>query len=141
MGSYAMDVAAYTRGRGHLSCSPGGYAPCRNQEQIVAETGYDPEADLDNSPDSVFCAHGAGFPVKWQEVPAYMHLESCPRPPSPRGSATTARESGRPGAGSHNGAGVRPHPPPGVSVPQSPSRHCQAGAAAAPEGVSHCRWL
>ena len=56
---------------------------CRNQEQIVAETGYDPEADLDNSPDSVFCAHGAGFPVKWQEVPAYMHLESCLRPPSP----------------------------------------------------------
>ena len=83
LGSYAMEVAAYTRGRGHLSCSPGGYAPCRNQEQIVAETGYDPEADLDNSPDSVFCAHGAGFPVKWQEVPAYMHLESCLRPPSP----------------------------------------------------------
>ena len=76
LGSYAMDVAAYTRGRGHLSCSPGGYAPCRNQEQIVAETGYDPEADLANTPDSVFCAHGAGFTVKWNQVKDYMHLES-----------------------------------------------------------------
>ncbi len=83
LGGYAMEVAAYTRGRGHLNCSPGGYAPCRNQSQVVAETGYDPEADLDNSPDSVFCAHGAGFTVKWQEVPAYMHLESCLPPASP----------------------------------------------------------
>ena len=95
LGSYAMEVAAYTRGRGRLSCSPGGYAPCQNQEQVIAEIGYDPEADLENTPDSVFCAHGAGFSVKWQEVPSYMHLESClrpappatqPPPPPPRGS-------------------------------------------------------
>ena len=83
LGSYAMEVAAYTRGRGRLTCSPGGYTPCQNQEQVVAEIGYDPEADLENTPDSVFCAHGAGFPVKWQEVPSYMHLESCLRPAAP----------------------------------------------------------
>ena len=73
---YAETVAAYTQGRGRLQLSLSGYAPCHNTEQVVAELGYDPEADLDNTPDSVFCAHGAGFNVKWHQVKDYMHLES-----------------------------------------------------------------
>ena len=73
---YADVVAAYTQGRGRLQLSLHGYAPCHNTEQVVQETGYDPEADLPNTPDSVFCAHGAGFTVKWDRVKEYMHLES-----------------------------------------------------------------
>lgn len=73
---YAETVAAYTQGRGQLQLSLRGYAPCHNQEAVVAAMGYDPEADIENTPDSVFCAHGAGFNVKWNEVKDYMHLES-----------------------------------------------------------------
>ena len=80
MKDYPLTVAAYTRGRGKFSCSLHGYAPCHNQKQVVAEAGYDPERDLEHSPDSVFCAHGGGFTVKWDQVPQYMHLESCLTP-------------------------------------------------------------
>ena len=73
---YAETLAAYTQGRGRLQLSLRGYAPCHNQEEVVAALGYDPEADLENTPDSVFCAHGAGFNVKWDQVKDYMHLES-----------------------------------------------------------------
>ena len=73
---YAETLAAYTQGMGRLQLSLHGYAPCHNQEEVVAEIGYDPEADLENTPDSVFCAHGAGFTVKWNEVKDHMHLES-----------------------------------------------------------------
>ncbi len=73
---YVETVAAYTQGRGRLQLSLHGYAPCHNQEEVVAQIGYDPEADLENTPDSVFCAHGAGFNVKWNEVKNHMHLES-----------------------------------------------------------------
>ena len=76
MADYMTEVAAYTRGRGRLSCHVEGYRPCRNAEAVIAERGYDPEADLDNTPDSVFCAHGAGFVVKWRDVPSYMHLDT-----------------------------------------------------------------
>ena len=76
LGDYADTLAAYTQGRGRLQIALDGYAPCHNQEAVIAEMGYDPEADLDNTPDSVFCAHGAGFNVKWNEVKDYMHLES-----------------------------------------------------------------
>lgn len=76
LGDYAQEVAAYTQGRGRLQVTPAGYAPCHNQAEVIAEMGYDPEADLENTPDSVFCAHGAGFTVKWDQVPEYMHLES-----------------------------------------------------------------
>ena len=76
MKDYPLTVAAYTRGRGKFACSLHGYAPCHNTDAVVAETGYDPEADLTNTPDSVFCAHGAGFTVKWNQVKDYMHLES-----------------------------------------------------------------
>ena len=73
---YADTLAAYTQGRGRLQLTLHGYAPCHNADAVIAETGYDPEADLENTPDSVFCAHGAGFNVKWNQVPEYMHLES-----------------------------------------------------------------
>ena len=76
LGDYADTVASYTQGRGRLQVTLQGYAPCHNQEAVVAEAAYDPEADLENTPDSVFCAHGAGFNVKWNEVKDYMHLES-----------------------------------------------------------------
>ena len=73
---YADQLAAYTQGRGRLQLSLHGYAPCHNTQAVVEAAGYDPEADLDNTPDSVFCAHGAGFNVKWNQVKDYMHLES-----------------------------------------------------------------
>ena len=73
---YADTLAAYTQGRGRLQLTLHGYLPCHNQDQVVEKLGYDPEADLENTPDSVFCAHGAGFNVKWNQVKEYMHLES-----------------------------------------------------------------
>ena len=73
---YVETVAAYTQGKGRLQLTLKGYAPCHNTEAVLAETGYDPEADVENTPDSVFCAHGAGFNVKWHQVKDYMHLES-----------------------------------------------------------------
>ena len=76
LGDYADQVAAYTQGRGLLQISLKGYAPCHNTDAVVAATGYDPLADLDNPPGSVFCDHGAGFHVPWNQVTEYMHLES-----------------------------------------------------------------
>ena len=73
---YASQVAAYSQGRGKLNLSLRGYAPCHNAQKVIAAAAYDPEADTDNTPDSVFCAHGAGHTVKWNEVREYMHLES-----------------------------------------------------------------
>ncbi|MBQ9212024.1 MAG: NYN domain-containing protein, partial [Clostridia bacterium] len=73
---YAREVVSYTRGQGRLLCQLRGYAPCREQERVVAESGYDPERDPENSPDSVFCSHGAGFLVKWNQVPNFMHLRT-----------------------------------------------------------------
>ena len=73
---YTEQLAAYTQGRGRMQLSLRGYAPCHNAEAVIQEMGYDPEADVENTPDSVFCAHGAGFPVKWNRVRDYMHLES-----------------------------------------------------------------
>ena len=73
---YGREVSAYTRGRGRLSCTSGGYAPCHNQEEVVAAMGYDPERDVENPPGSVFCAHGAGYNVKWDEVKAHAHVDS-----------------------------------------------------------------
>ena len=71
---YAREVVSYTRGQGRLLCTLRGYAPCREQEKVVAEIGYDPERDTENTPDSVFCSHGAGFIVKWDHAPDFMHL-------------------------------------------------------------------
>ena len=73
---YADTLAAYTQGRGQLQLTLRGYEECHDQENVVAAAAYDPEADVENTPDSVFCAHGAGFNVKWHQVKDYMHLES-----------------------------------------------------------------
>ena len=86
LGDYAEQVAAYTQGTGQLQLTFHGYAPCHNTEAVVQEMQYDPEADTENTPDSVFCAHGAGFTVKWHQVRNYMHLESGlkkEQPPEP----------------------------------------------------------
>ena len=76
VGDYAADVAAYTHGTGIFQTRLLGYRPCHNEQEVVQALGYDPEADLENTPDSVFCAHGAGFNVKWNQVPEYMHIAS-----------------------------------------------------------------
>ncbi len=73
---YFAEVIAYTRGRGRLSCTLKGYEPCHNTAEVMERIGYLPEADLDNSPDSIFCSHGAGNLVPWDQVEEYMHLES-----------------------------------------------------------------
>ncbi len=80
MNDYGVELAAYSRGLGRLSYEIAGYGPCHNEQQVIAELGYDPESDLENSPDSVFCEHGGGFTVKWNEVHRKMHLESCLKP-------------------------------------------------------------
>ena len=83
MGDYPREITAYTHGLGKLSLRVRGYAPCPDQEKVVAELGYDPEADVDNSPDSVFCGHGAGYLVKWNDVKNQMHLPAYLKPPKP----------------------------------------------------------
>ena len=80
MQSYMAQVNAYTHGRGRLFCTAAGYFPCHNSAQVVEAFGYDPEADLENTPDSVFCSHGAGVTVKWNEVFRNMHLDRVLRP-------------------------------------------------------------
>ena len=76
MRDYQKEVISYTSGRGRLFCTLKGYYPCHNQEEVVEAVGYDPEADLENPTGSVFCAHGAGFVVNWDQVEDYMHVES-----------------------------------------------------------------
>lgn len=76
MRSYLKDVLSYTHGRGKLVCFSDGYAPCHNAESVIEETGYDPCADIENTPDSVFCSHGAGINIKWNEVEKHMHISS-----------------------------------------------------------------
>ena len=73
---YAREVAAYTHGLGRWAVLPAGYDACHNSEEIIAAVGYDPDADVENPADSVFCAHGAGYLVKWDEVPARAHVSS-----------------------------------------------------------------
>ena len=74
MRDYTIEVSTYSHGRGHLVCFFSGYRPCQDQDALVDSIGYDPESDLENTPDSVFCAHGAGYPVKWNKVEDFMHL-------------------------------------------------------------------
>ena len=76
MRNYWTEVAAYTKGRGRLSCTPDGYAPCHNAEEVISAAAYDPTADVENTPDSVFCSHGAGYVVKWDEVPEHAHADT-----------------------------------------------------------------
>ena len=76
MRDYQKEVTSYSKGRGRIFCTLQGYAPCHNPEEVLEASSYDPERDLDNPTGSVFCSHGAGFNVPWNEVPEYMHIES-----------------------------------------------------------------
>ena len=82
MNGYSEQLAAYSRGRGRMSCRVEGYRPCRNAQSVIAELGYDAQSDIDNTADSVFCAHGAALNVKWDRVQEYMHLDSTIKKPS-----------------------------------------------------------
>ena len=75
LGGYTSELISYTGGKGRLFCTSDGYEPCHNAEKVISECGYDPTADIENTPHSVFCAHGAGFVVPWNEVDSYKHLE------------------------------------------------------------------
>ncbi|MBQ8994228.1 MAG: NYN domain-containing protein, partial [Oscillospiraceae bacterium] len=80
MQSYYSEVIAYTSGHGKLTCVSGGYRPCHNSSEVLSSLSYDPESDLANTPDSIFCKHGAGFLVKWNDVTHYMHIDSFIKP-------------------------------------------------------------
>ena len=74
---YTSEVASYTGGRGRVFCEVFGYDVCHNSSEVIESFGYSAESDLENTPDSVFCAHGGGFYVKWDKVNEYMHIDSC----------------------------------------------------------------
>ena len=84
LGDYWNQVAAYTRGLGQLTCTLRGYEPCHNAQEVMEQIGYDPDRDTGNPADSVFCSHGAGVTVKWDQVREHMHLDSGWRPPEER---------------------------------------------------------
>jgi len=88
LGSYAEEVAAYTRGAGTLQCTLRGYIPCKNAEAVIAASGYDPELDPRNPSSSVFCSHGAGTIIPWYEVRSFMHVDTGWRFPSEAASMT-----------------------------------------------------
>ena len=98
---YGSEVAAYTRGMGRLSCTLKGYYPCHDQQNVVEALGYDPERDVDNPTGSVFCAHGAGYNVKWDQVKEMAHVDSglsLDKPSEPEApAAPTRRASSNPG--------------------------------------------
>ena len=96
LGDYALQLAEYTSGQGRISLEFSGYEPCHDSRHVIEEAGYDPEADLPNTPDSVFCSHGAGYTVKWHEVPEHAHVEVDPSRLRPWRSA--AEGHGRGGA-------------------------------------------
>ncbi len=124
MGGYQKEVTAYTGGAGRLSFTFSGYGPCHNTEEVVAAIGYEADGDTANPSGSVFCAHGAGFLVDWDQVPEYMHLESCletqkdrpdgiagrPELPTEKVSGQADGAMGRSGKGMdrHGGSGCHP---------------------------------
>ena len=96
LGDYALQLAEYTSGQGRISLEFSGYEPCHDADRVIAEAGYDPEADLPNTPDSVFCSHGAGYTVKRHEVPEHAHVEVDPSRLRPwRSAAEVMGEAGR----------------------------------------------
>ncbi|HBA63538.1 MAG TPA: translation elongation factor G [Lachnospiraceae bacterium] len=96
MRSYPQEVISYTRGKGRLSCTLRGYEPCHNTQEVLEAIGYDSEQDLENPTGSVFCAHGAGFTVGWEQVEDYMHIDCSPLPePEPEIQAQEAVSSYR----------------------------------------------
>ena len=100
---YAREVAAYTRGEGRLICTPAGYAPCHNAEAVIAAVGYDPDADTENPADSVFCSHGAGTVIRWDEAPARAHVASGLGRSAPGADDTAAGETRRRRADAYRG--------------------------------------
>ena len=74
MYDYSRELISYTRGKGRVFCESAGYEHCHNEEEVLAQIAYESESDLENPTGSVFCSHGAGFTVKWNEVEQYMHL-------------------------------------------------------------------
>ena len=76
LGDYSLELAAWSKGRGKLSCTPSGFDVCKNGEEVIASIGYDPDRDTENPSGSIFCSHGAGTFVPWNEVPKYMHLDT-----------------------------------------------------------------
>ena len=96
LGDYALQLAEYTSGQGRISLEFSGYEPCHDSQHVIEEAGYDPEADLPNTPDSVFCSRGAGYTVKWHEVPEHAHVEVDPSQLRPwRSAAEVMAEAGR----------------------------------------------
>lgn len=77
MRDYAMQVNAYSHGRGSITCVSAGYRPCHDEAEVIERNAYDPDDDPENTPDSVFCSHGAGYTVKWNRVEDFMHVESA----------------------------------------------------------------
>ena len=95
MRGYSREVMQYTHGAGRLSLALKGYGECHNADDVIAEIGYNAEADVDNPCDSVFCSHGAGHNVKWNEVKRFMHLPSALNAPKSGGEALKAKIAGQ----------------------------------------------
>ena len=95
MRGYQKEFAAYTGGFGRLFCTLKGYDVCHDAENVVGEISYDPDSDIDNTADSVFCAHGAGFIVPWYQVEEYMHVESTKKDAEEQGEGTDRRQAAR----------------------------------------------
>lgn len=95
MRGYQKEFAAYTGGFGRLFCTLKGYDVCHDAENVVEEINYDPDSDIDNTADSVFCAHGAGFIVPWYQVEEYMHVESTMKAAEEQGEGTDRRQAAR----------------------------------------------
>lgn len=112
LGDYQREVAAYTRGRGRLSCSLRGYEACHNEDEVVAKIGYDFESDLQDPAGSVFCSHGAGFSVPWDQVKRYMHV------PSPLARIARARAAEEEAERAATGGG-RPDPASGMALEEN----------------------
>ena len=93
-GDYGRQVSVYTKGRGHMTAEFSAYLPCADAEKVIAEKGYDPQGDVYNTPDSIFCAHGAGFQVPWDQVDGYAHLPLLREAREAREAAETPRPSG-----------------------------------------------
>lgn len=92
MGDYAREVVQYTHGKGKLACALKGYEPCHNSDEVIETLGYDCDGDTDNPCDSVFCSHGSGYNVKWNQVKSHMHLPSALSKPKTAGESVTVNK-------------------------------------------------
>lgn len=92
MGDYAREVVQYTHGKGKLACALKGYEPCHNSDEVIETLGYDCDGDTDNPCDSVFCSHGSGYNVKWDQVKSHMHLPSALSKPKTAGESVAVNK-------------------------------------------------